>query len=354
MPTTHSHLWLQIANFEALLSAYRAAARHKRYRRDSLAYRERLEENIINTLNLLIWKEWQPAPYRQFYVHDPKRRLISAPAFKDRVVHHALFRVLEPLFECRFIADSYACRTGKGTHAAKERVEAFTVSAHRQWDEYYVLKADISAYFHSIDRQTLMGIIARTVSDPDVLWLIERIVILDGDRRGLPIGALPSQLFANAYLDVLDHHIKDGLGVRMYARYMDDFLIVHPDKAYLRQMLAEIEAFLTDRLHLTLNPKTAIFKSGRASCRPVDFCGYRIWPGYTKPRKRTVKRAKKRFRKLSERYAAHEIGLDRVRASVASFLGYMRHCNGAASTASALEHAVLCRPSDTELWEAGE
>lgn len=130
MPITHNNLWPQIVNFESLYAGYRAAARNKRFRDSSLHYRLRLEENIINTMNLLLWKQWQPAPFRQFFVHDPKKRLISAPAFRDRVVHHALVRALEPLFERKFIADSYACRKGKGTHAAKPRKR--TVKAARK------------------------------------------------------------------------------------------------------------------------------------------------------------------------------------------------------------------------------
>jgi hypothetical protein len=133
MPVTYNNLWKEIASFESLYEGYRAAARNKRFSDSALNYRQRLEENIINTLNMLIWKEWRPSPYREFHVYDPKKRLISAPPFKDRVVHHALVKVLEPLFERKFIADSFACRAGKGTHAAKQRVEAFAASAQRRY-----------------------------------------------------------------------------------------------------------------------------------------------------------------------------------------------------------------------------
>lgn len=344
MPVTHNNLWNEIVTFESLFQGYRAAARHKRFRDASLNYRQHLEENIINTLNLLTWKQWQPAPYREFYVHDPKKRLISAPAFRDRVVHHALVRVLEPLFERKFIADSFACRKGKGTHAAKQRVESFMATAGKKWGDFYVLKGDIKSYFHSIDRRILLGILRKTISDKDVLWLVERIVACDDDACGIPIGALTSQLFANVYLDTLDHYIKDDLGVKMYARYMDDFLVVHPDKDYLKQLLTDIDTFVADRLHLTLNPKTTIYKSGNSTCHAVDFCGYRIWPEYTRPRKRTVKAARKRFKRLAELYRLGNIGLDRVRSSVMSFLGYMKHCDGVLTLESTLACAVLSRP----------
>jgi RNA-directed DNA polymerase len=349
MPKTHNNLWKRIVNFESLFEGYRAAVRNKRFRESALNYRERLEENIINTLNLLIWKQWRPAAYREFCIYEPKKRLISAPAFKDRVVHHAFVRVIEPFFKNKFIADSFACRTGKGTHAAKQRVESFAATANRKWGDYYVLKGDIKAYFHSIDRHVLIDIIQRTISDKDVLWLVKQIVACDGDRRGIPIGALTSQLFANVYLDTLDHYLKDDLGVKMYARYMDDFLVVHPDKDYLRNLLAIIEDFVSERLHLLLNPKTAIYKSGISTCHSIDFCGYRIWPGYTKPRKRTVKSARKRFRRLSELYRQGNVGFDRVRSSLMSFLGYMKHCNGGLTTESTLGCLILLKSSNKEL-----
>lgn len=348
MPKTHNNLWPQIVNFESLYAGYRAAARNKRFRDSSLHYRLRLEENIINTINLLLWKQWQPAPFRQFYVHDPKKRLISAPAFRDRVVHHALVRVLESLFERKFIADSYACRKGKGTHAAKQRVAGFVAEAHRRHGDYYVLKADISSYFHSIDRSILLQILERTISDRDVLWLIRQIVFCDDDPCGIPIGALTSQLFANIYLDTLDHYVKDDLGIRMYARYMDDFVIIHPDKAYLQTVLAKIDAFVSGRLHLTLNPKTTIYKSGQSTCHSVDFCGYRIWPKHIKPRKRTVKAARKRFRRLADLYRRGIVEIDHIRASIASFVGYMRHCNGSVTLESVLSGAVFTRPEAKE------
>ena len=310
MPITHNNLWGQVASFENLYQAYSAAARGRRYKDAVLSYRQHLEENIINTLNLLLWKQWAPSRFREFFVFDPKKRLISAPPFKDRVVHHALVQVIAPLFENKFIADSYACRIGKGTHAAKERVEAFAAAAHRQRGEYYVLKGDIKAYFHSINRRVLLDIIERTISDKDVLWLIRKMVEHDDDTSGIPIGALTSQLFANGYL---------------------------------KNLLAEINAFITDRLQLTLNPKTAIYKSGAGICHSIDFCGYRIWPGYVKPRKRTVKSARKRFRRLADLYRERKIDLARIGASVASFGGYMKHCNGAVTMESVLGKVILAR-----------
>lgn len=343
MPVTHNNLWNKVVSFENFYEAYNAAARGKRFKTAVLNYRRNLEENIINAINELSWKRWEPSRYREFYIHDPKKRLISAPPFKDRVVHHALVQVITPLFERKFISDSFACRTSKGTHAAKERVEEFAAVASRTWGEYYVLKADISGFFYNIDRQVLIGLIERTISDRDVLWLVRGIVACDGDERGIPIGALTSQIFANIYLNELDHYAKDTRGVKMYARYMDDFVVIHRDKEYLQALLSDIRRFLSDRLKLELNPKTGIFRSGRGECHAIDFCGYRIWPDHTKPRKRTVKASRKRLKKLSERYSHGEIALDRLRSSVMSFLGYMKHCSGTFSLESVLASVKVKR-----------
>ena len=343
MPVTYNNLWEQVVTFENLFNAYESASRGRRYKNSVLGYRQHLEENIIDTLNLLTWKQWSPSRFKEFYIYDPKKRLISAPPFKDRVVHHALVSIIAPLFERKFITDSFACRAGKGTHAAKVRVEFFADTAHKAWGEYYVLKGDIRAYFYSVNRRVLLGLIERTISDRDVVWLIRRIVECDGDVQGIPLGALTSQLFANVYLDALDHHLKDGLGVKFYARYMDDFVVVHRDKRYLQDLLSEINRFITDQLHLVLNPKTEIFKSGIGSCHAIDFCGYRIWPGYTKPRKRTVTRARKRFRKLSVLYREGRVKLARVSAGMTSFAGYMKHCSGKATMDSVLTGAVFTR-----------
>ncbi|MGK0189866.1 MAG: RNA-directed DNA polymerase [Verrucomicrobiales bacterium] len=180
---------------------------------------------------------YQPSPYRYFHIYEPKKRRVAAAPFRDRVVHHAVVRVLEPRFEKRFIEDSFACRSGKGTHAAMYRASAFA----RKFP--YVLKCDIRKYFPSIDHEPLMHQVARVIGDRRVLDLIQRIVDSHFDsvvrewpdaddqfavreqRQGLPIGNLTSQFLANVYLDGFDHFVKQDLRVRCYFRYVDDFVI---------------------------------------------------------------------------------------------------------------------------------
>jgi retron-type reverse transcriptase len=341
MPKSFTRLWEQVIDFENLFHAYKAACRGKRYRWESLRFRKNLEENLVILQNELIWGTYRPEPYRQFMIYEPKPRLISAPAFRDRVVHHALCQVIEPVFENRFVDECFACRVGRGTHKAMRHVAWCARAAKRRWGTYYVLKCDISRFFPSIDHDILKTTIRRNIADPKVMNLMDVIIrsyeSAEQDGKGIPIGALTSQLFANINLNPMDHWLKENEQVQYYARYMDDFVILHHDKQYLRELLGKIENYLHDNFKLSLNPKTGIFPGKHG----IDFCGYRIWPTHIKPRKSTVKRAKRRFRKMARDYQTNPGVLERAKASIQSFLGYTMHCNGWRTTKAVLERAVF-------------
>jgi retron-type reverse transcriptase len=234
---THKHLYDTLTSFPNLLSAYYKARKGKRQRDNVARFDLHLERNLVHLQDQLEKRTYTPGPYRSFYVRDPVRRLVSAAPFYDRVVHHALCNVIEPLFEPRFIYDSYACRKGKGTHRAVHRFCAFMRK------NTYVLQADILRYFPSIDHAILLDILRERIADPDVLWLLDVIVhsgrgilepeyimqwfpgdnLFAGSRpRGLPIGNLTSQFLANVYLNELDYFIKFDLRHRYYLRYCDD------------------------------------------------------------------------------------------------------------------------------------
>ncbi len=325
MPKTYNKLWDKVVDWENLHQAYLGASKGKRFQKDVLDFQSNLEENLINIQNHLIWRSWVPGRFRSFMVYEPKQRFIQAPPFQDRVVHHALVRVIEPLFEKKFIHHSYACRAGKGNHAAVLQLQDYLRKADGKWDKTYVLKADISKYFPSIKHDILLRIIKRTIRDKNVLWLCESIIKHCGeDDQGIPVGALTSQLFANVYLDQLDHFLKDGHGVKSYVRYMDDWIVLSPEKGSLWSLLDKATDFLNSDLGLRLNPKTSIFPATHG----CDFCGYRTWPTHLLPRKRNVKRAKLKLKKLSGLYSQGRVGLAGVEPFVMSFLGYMKHCDG--------------------------
>ena len=223
------NLWEELTSFENLYRAARKARRGKRSKQAVEAFEFDLEKNLVALRRDLLERTYQAGPFRTFTITDPKPRLISAAPYLDRVVHHALCNVLEPIFERSFVFDSYACRRGKGTHAAVDRYTAFARKNR------YVLKCDVRKFFPSVDHAMLLGRLARKIKDPEVMWLAGMIVMhsnpqedvpgfFPGDdlfttlerRRGIPIGNQTSQFFANVYLDSLDHFVKERLGCHYY------------------------------------------------------------------------------------------------------------------------------------------
>ena len=230
----HGNLYPQIIAFENILLSAKKAEKGKRFRDNVLEFNYNLEAELTNLQQELAEKTYQPGDYRTFYIKEPKSRMISAAPYRDRVVHHALCNIIVPLIEPTFIADSYANRVGFGTHRALERFTKFARESR------YVLQCDIQKYFPSIDHEILKNLIRRKIKCRDTLWLIDTIIDnsneqlpaiehFQGDdlltplerRRGLPIGNLTSQFFANIYLNGFDHFVKEELKVRKYLRYVD-------------------------------------------------------------------------------------------------------------------------------------
>lgn len=342
MPNTHKHLAEKIYDFENLDLAFNEVRRNgKRYKGEMLRYRDNYEENLINLQNKLIWNMWKPHPYREFTIYEPKMRQISAPIVEDRIVHHALCRHIEPLFDQKFIYSSYACRRGKGMLAAAKRVQKY-IRQHQAGETLYYLKIDFHKYFHSIDHAVLKAAIRRTIRDPWVLRLI--YTIIDSYQNGIPIGALTSQLFANVLLDQLDHFITDTCGVKNYARYMDDICIVSKDEDYLQGIYESIEIYSTGKLNLVLNEEKSLVKvaeyyySDRRKLfdSGIDFCGYGVHRNHLEPRRRNVKAAKKRLRKMLRMIREGKLEPGKLEASAASFRGYIKHCRWDLQTRRAL------------------
>lgn len=242
---TYKNLFETLISFDNLLKASKKAQRDKRFRDNVARFNLNLEKNLIELQRELSQQVYHPGEYRSFYIYEPKKRLISAAPYRDRVVHHALCNVIEPIFERSFIFDSYANRKGKGTHRAVHRFQTYLQKYK------YVLKCDIRKYFPSIDHQILKQKVRRKIADEQTLWLIDTIIdnsnlqeeVFDyfpGDdlftpserRRGLPIGNLTSQFFANVYLNDFDHFVKEKLRCQAYERYVDDFVLLVNDKSY--------------------------------------------------------------------------------------------------------------------------
>jgi retron-type reverse transcriptase len=298
-----------VYDFANLYEAYLKARKQKRYRSEVLQFSYCLERELLILQKELKEKTYATGEYRPFTIYEPKKRKVVALPFRDRVVQHALNNIIEPVFDRRMIADSFACRAGKGTHAAAKRVSYFMGKPSNA----YYLKLDVKSFFASVDKNILKRVIRNTIEDKDILRLID--VILDSSPvPGLPIGNLTSQLFANVYLHELDHHCKNNLGVSYYARYMDDVLILSHSKSYLQAVLANIREFISERLALELNSKTRIGK-----CKDgVEFVGFRIWRNLRLIKKQSLARMKKKVRA----WKSGKIQDEKFMASLGSWMGH--------------------------------
>ena len=322
---THRNLYPLVYAFNNLYLAYMKARRGKRYKPEVLQFSANLERELIALYRELAGRSYRTGEYRRFTVYEPKKREVAALPFRDRVVHHALCNVIEPIFERGFIRDSYACRVGKGTHAAAGRLTEFLRGAHRRWGGCYVLKADVAGYFPGVDHGVLLDILGRKIACSETMGLIEEILdSWNGDvGRGIPIGNLASQLFANVYLNEFDQFVKHGLRARYYVRYMDDMILLAADKATLWGWQSRIEQFLDEALRLHLNNKTDIFPEVRG----VDFVGYRTWRTHRLLRKRSVRRMRRQLKRFQERYASGEVSLAEIDRAIQSWVGHARHAD---------------------------
>jgi len=347
------HLFPQIIAFENLLRASRKARRGKRFRRSTALFELNLEQNLFRIIHRLENKTYMPGEYTDFTIHDPKTRQISAAPYRDRVVHHALINVIEPLIGKSFIYDTYACIKGKGTHKAVARYRQFLPQNR------FVLKCDIRQYFFSIDHAILCEQVRHKIKCRDTLWLVDQIITskqwkarapLDyfaGDdlftpvtrKKGIPIGNLTSQFFANLYLNDFDHFMKQILGCRHYIRYCDDFVVFGNDKDWLGETKQRIAEYL-EQLRLRLHPhKSRVFRTAEG----VDFLGYRIYPEFMRVRKSNVKRFRKRLRMMVRQYKEGSIGLQDIQCSINSWIGHVKHADSYGLRKEILSSAVFQR-----------
>lgn len=329
-------IWAELVAFENLYQSYRRARRGKGRRPDVAHFELNLEKNLWQLHEALSEGRYVPGAYRLFTIYDRKARTIAAAPFRDRVVHHALMRVVEIHLDRRFIHDCYACRVAKGVHAA--------VNRYQQWSRRYpyVLKLDVQAYFASMDHQILKAKLGRMIKDRNVMALFDTIIdaspapshvplVFPGDDLlslmercvGIPIGNLTSQFFGNLYLNDLDHFIKETLGIKAYLRYVDDLFLLGDSKDELWQQRARIEAFLLDE-HLRIHPNKVQLKPVSEG---VEVLGYRVFPNHRRLRRDNGYRYRRRLRKLSKRYAQDLVGLDAVKSSIAAWIGHVCHAD---------------------------
>lgn len=330
------HLFQRVISWRNLRQAAAQARRRKSRRPNVLQFEYNREGELLKLREELSTQRYQPGPYRSFEIYEPKRRLISAAPYRDRVVHHAVCAVIEPILERAFIHDSYACRRGKGTHLAVDRAQQFA----RRWG--YVLKADVARFFPSIDHDVLWALLGRRLKDPRVLALLGLILrhpfpgqqpprYLPGDNLftplervcGLPLGNQTSQLFGNMMLDPLDHFVKEQLRCAGYVRYADDFLLFSNDCGELHRWREQAGRFLRGmrlRLH---EQKSVVFPVQNG----IPFLGFRIFPTHRRLGKGSLKRFRHRLRRWQQAFREGRMTLQEIGVRIQSWWGHAQHAN---------------------------
>jgi len=290
----HKVNFCDVISLQNLLGAWQEFKRGKSKRVDVQAFAFCLEDNLFALHDTLKKKQWVPDPYVAFRVADPKPRQIHKASVQDRVLYQAVFRQLYPIFDKSFIHDSYASRTRKGTLAGVLRLEEFARKASKNYTQrIFILKCDIRKFFDGIDHEILFSLLERKVDDASLLWLLRQVIssFEKIPRKGLPLGNVTSQLFANVYLNELDQFLKRERKAHYYIRYCDDFVIVDTEYEKLCALIPQIGRFLKKILKLHLHPgKISI----RALKQGADFLGYVTLPGFRILRTRTKRRMLKR------------------------------------------------------------
>ena len=335
MPRTYDALFPAIANFQALYAAFRRAIKGKRRKPGATAFAANLERELLRLERELLAGTWHPGRYVEIMVRDPKPRLVSAAPFRDRVVHHALCAVVEPIWDAGFIYHSYANRPGKGTHRAIAHYEALRDR------NTHVLRCDIWRYFPAMDHAILKQLFRRRIACPQTLARLDRIV--DGSnpqepvhrhypgddllaplnrRRGLPIGNLTSQLFANLYLDGMDNFATEILRAP-YLRYVDDFALFGNDAGLLAEQRARLDIWLAGR-RLSLHPRKTVILP---TAIPAEFLGFELAPGGRRLPEANVRRFRNRLRGLRDRWRAGNVSPPEVEQRIGAWIAHAEHAD---------------------------
>jgi retron-type reverse transcriptase len=334
----YDNLYASLTDFDNLYRAFHSAARDKRSDPAVTAFEYDLERNLLQLERELQDHTYRPGAYYSFTIRDPKRRLVSAAPFRDRVVHHALCAIVEPIFERTFIPDSYANRVRKGTHRALDRAQFFA-QRYR-----YVWQGDLRQFFPSVDHEILRAILARKIADPDVRWLIDQIihsgagvlsdeyqlVLFPGDDlfaanrpRGLPIGNLTSQFWANVYLNELDQFVKRQLRCPAYVRYVDDTLSFSNSKRQLWEWKDALRDFLAG-LRVTLHEReSAVYPVENG----IPFLGFCVYPYHRRLRRRNGVAFARRLRGWYAELARGDLLLDELHTRVRGWIAHAEHGN---------------------------
>lgn len=309
-----SHKFEDFISVNNLLEAYVEFTKGKMTKNDVLEFSFNLMDNLFMLRDDLVNHTYKHGLYQEFKINDPKSRIIHKATVRDRILHRAVYRLLYPYFDKKFIADSFSCRNKKGTHKAIERFAEFGRKVSKNnTKQCHILKCDIKKFFHSINQEVLLKILEKHINDKDIFNLLREIIASFNSGKsgtGLPLGNLTSQLFANVYLNELDQFAKHKLKAKYYIRYTDDFVILSQDRNYLENLIPIISDFLQNELKLSLHSNKVFI--GRLNMG-VDFLGWINFSDYKVLRTKTKNRILKRI--------SRGLGIEIVN----SYLGLLKH-----------------------------
>lgn len=309
------HSFEDIICIENLLEAWREFLRGKRNKRDVQEFSLCLMDNILSLHADLTNRNYKHGGYKAFNIFDPKPRNIHKASVRDRLLHHAIYRILYPFFDKTFIANSFSCRLGKGTHKALNRFRAFSYTVSRNHTKTcWILKCDIRRFFANIDHLILLDILNSYIPDKKIIRLLQEIIGSFSVRpeTGLPLGNLTSQLLVNIYMNEFDQFIKHKLKVKYYIRYADDFVILSHNQAELKKLILPISSFLSERLKLNLHPQKVLIKTLASG---IDFLG---WVHFSNHRV---------LRTTTKRRMIKKLATSQSRECLQSYLGLLTHGN---------------------------
>lgn len=322
----YNNIYQKICDYQNLKFAFKKAKKGKTSKSYVIEFEKNFIKNLMNLRNELIFHTYKPKPIKTFILREPKTRKISKSAFRDRVVHHTLCIIIEPIFDKTFIYDSYANRKGKGVHSALKRFDKFKRKASKNnTRNCYVLKADIRHYFDTVDQNILIKIISRKIKDKRVIWLIREILRNHKSKKageGMPLGNLTSQFFANVYLNELDQFIKHKLRVKYYIRYVDDFAILHSSKKIIEKYKEKVNKFLKTKLKVELHPdKSKIIPLYKG----INLLGFKVFYYHKLLKKSNLKKFRKKLVVFKKRYKKGLIDGKEILESVNGWFSYAKH-----------------------------
>ncbi|MEX1112289.1 MAG: reverse transcriptase/maturase family protein [Candidatus Andersenbacteria bacterium] len=335
MRTQLTHTFNELISLDNLLVAWQEFSKGKRNKSDVQLFSRHLAERLNLLHESLSSKRYKHGGYYAFSITDPKPRDIHKATVEDRVLHHAVYRLLYPFFDNVFIHDSYSCRIGKGTHKALEQFKIFSQTVSKNNTRTcWVLKCDVKKFFASIDQHILLYILSTYTPQQDILWLIQRIVLsfhsVKGGK-GLPLGNLTSQLLVNVYMNEFDQYAKHVLKAKFYIRYADDFVLLSEDKDWLTEQIPLINHFLWSVLRLSLHPDKVFIKTLASG---VDFLGWVHFPTHRVLRTSTARRMQRR------------VWENPKRETVQSYLGLLQHGNAKKLSKEIISNYLLLKETE--------